>query len=146
MKKILIVVLGLILLLIFINFPFNKKSAFVTINNKTFNVDVAETEDQKGKGLSIYKNIPENKGMVFLFSKQDYYNFWMKDMKFPIDIIYIRENKIVEIFENVLPPNSPDEKLEIVRPKEKADRVLEINANLSNKYNFRKGDVVNFNI
>jgi uncharacterized membrane protein (UPF0127 family) len=146
MKKILIVILGLILLLIFINFPFNKNDASVTIKGKTFIVDVAKTDYQKQKGLSIYKEIPEDKGMIFIFSKQDYYNFWMKDMKFPIDIIYIKDNKIVDIFENVLPPNSPDEKLEIIRPEEKADKVLEINANLSNKYNFKKGDLININI
>lgn len=146
MKKILIVILGIILLLILINFPVTTKDSFVEINGKTFYVDVAKTSDQKQKGLSIYKSLPENKGMIFIFSSEDYYPFWMKDMKFPIDIIYIKDNRIVDIFKNVSPPKNQNEELEIVKPQEKANKVLEINANLSDRYNLKKGDLIKINI
>lgn len=146
MKKILIVILGIILLLILINFPVTTKDSFVEINGKTFYVDVAKTSDQKQKGLSIYKSLPENKGMIFIFSSEGYYPFWMKDMKFPIDIIYIKDDRIVDIFKNVSPPKNQNEELEIVKPQEKANKVLEINANLSDKYNLKKGDLIKINI
>jgi uncharacterized membrane protein (UPF0127 family) len=149
MNKIFISILGiliLIILLITVSFNFKKDKPFITINNKTFVVDVAKTDSEREKGLAIYKSLPENKGMIFIFSKSGNYPFWMKDMKFPIDIIYIKDNKIVDIFENVLPPKSSNDQLEVVSPKETADKVLEINANLSKKYNFKKGDLVNINI
>jgi hypothetical protein len=136
----------LIFILLLVVFNLNKKTPQIIINQKTFSVDVAKSDSEQEKGLSIYNKIPEDKGMIFVFSKADYYPFWMKDMKFAIDIIYIKDNKIVDIFQNVSPPKSPEEKLTIIKPKEKSDKVLEINANLSSKYNFKKGDLVIINI
>lgn len=142
----LIFVCALVLVLAFFSFYLNKKSPSVTINQKTFFVYVAKSDSEHEKGLSIYSKLPKDKGMIFVFKKSDYYAFWMKDMKFAIDIIYIKDNKIVDIFENVSPPKSSDEKLSIIKPRQESDRVLEINANLSNEYNFKKGDFVKINI
>ena len=83
--------------------------------------------------------------MVFPFNKADYYSFWMKDMKFPIDIIYLKDKKIVTIFENVLPQSS-DQNPEILNPEEPSDTVLEINAGLARKYNLKKGDIIRLNL
>ncbi len=147
MKKIFIILIGIVVLtLLIINFSLNRKTPSVEINGKAFVVDVARSDLEKEKGLSIYNNVAENKGMIFIFKTPDYYPFWMKDMKFAIDIIYIRNGKITDIFQNVAFPKSPDEKLEIIRPKEMSDTVLEINAGLSSKYNFKKGDLVRINI
>lgn len=147
MKKILLAIPGIIILiLLVINFSLNKNKSFVTINDKTFYVDVAKTDLEREKGLSIYNSLSENKGMIFTFKTPDYYAFWMKDMKFAIDIIYIRNNRIIAIYENVKPPKTSDEKPTIIKPNEKSDAVLEINANLSKKYNFKIGDFVKANI
>ncbi|MCL5970248.1 MAG: DUF192 domain-containing protein [Patescibacteria group bacterium] len=147
MKKMFIILTGIFILIILIlNFSLSKKTPSVTINGKTFYVDVAKSDSEHEKGLSVYNKIPEDKGMIFIFKKPGYYAFWMKDMKFAIDIIYIRNNKIVDIFQNVSPPKSSYDNLKIIKPKEKSDTVLEINANLSNKYNFKKGNLVKINI
>lgn len=146
MKRIIFILFCLIISLILIsNLPLEKKSPIITINNKTFNVDVAKTEEERIKGLSIYNKLPLDKGMVFDFGKKDYYSFWMKNMKFPIDIIYIKDNKIVEIFKNVPQPKSEQEILPVITPKYPADTVLEINAGLSDKYNFNINDSVKIN-
>lgn len=146
MKKIIFVLFALIILFILIiNLPLNKNTPSVTINNKTFNVDVAKTDSEKEKGLAVYNSLALNKGMIFIYKNADYYAFWMKDMKFPIDIIYINKNIIVDIFKNVPIKKSENETLSIIKPKAKADTVLEINAGLSDKYNFKTGDFVKIN-
>jgi uncharacterized membrane protein (UPF0127 family) len=124
----------------------SKHLSTVTIKGKTFFVYVARTDEQKTKGLSIFKTLPLEKGMIFPFSTLDYYTFWMKDMKFPIDIIYIRQNRIVDIFPDVPFPKNDDQQLTIYKPSQKANYVLEINAGLSRKYNFRNGDFVKINL
>lgn len=148
MKKLFIILPVLIgLLIIIIYAPDVKKNKpSVTINEKVFVVDVAKTNEQKAKGLSIYDKLPLGKGMIFIFKTPDYYAFWMKGMKFPIDIIYIKKNKIVDIYENIQPPKTDNEQLPIIKPKETSDMVLEINANLSSKYNFKIGDFVKINL
>lgn len=122
-----------------------KTTKTVTINGRSFDIDIAKSKDQQEKGLAIYDSLPENKGMVFPFDHSDYYAFWMKDMKFPIDIIYINQNKIVDVFENVPNPKSADSALPIFKPRTPANLVLEINAGLSQKYSFKIGDSITTN-
>lgn len=118
--------------------------ATATINNHKFNLKIAKTSEEKEVGLSKEKNLPQNEGMLFPFEKEDYYSFWMKNMQIPIDIIFIKDNKIVNIFINAQPPKTTTESLPIYQPKAPADSVLEINANLSSKYNFKEGDIVKY--
>ena len=113
-----------------------------TINNHTFNIEIAKTLKEKEIGLSTKKILSQNAGMLFLFNKPAYYPFWMKNMKFPIDIIFIRNGRIVTIHKNVKPPTNSNENPPIYRSSEPADIVLEINAGLSEKYNFKEGDVM----
>lgn len=133
---------------IFIQFnPFGKTASTtganpstVTINDQTFNVSIAETEEEKQKGLSGIDSLPMNEGKLFMFEKPDLYAFWMKDMKFPIDIIFINGDTIVSITENAKPVETGD--LPTYQPTEPSDKALEINAGLSKKYNFKPGDKV----
>ena len=121
---------------------FFERSPTATINNQAFTLFVAKTPQEKEIGLSEKTSLAENSGMLFVFDKVDYYSFWMKTMKIPIDIIYINKDKIVTIIENSQPPKSLSENLPIYKPDEPADKVLEINAGLSKKYGFKKGDFV----
>lgn len=145
----------ILLVLIFLTWRFNtfqgiiKKTATVEIQNKVFQVDVAETEKQKQVGLSEKSTMADNRGMLFLFKEPGFYTFWMKKMQLPIDIIYIKDNKIVTIFKNISPPqdkNTPDEKLPLFTPKQQADKVLEINAGLSDQYKIKEGDSVKISL
>lgn len=143
------ILFGLIFGIIFFQNPNNKfpllnKSPKVKINNQTFNVIVAKSSKEKEIGLSEKNNIPQDEGMLFLFDNPDYYAFWMKNMKFPIDIIYIKDGKIVTIYSSVSQPKSPEDNLPVYQPKSTADKVLEINSGLSSKYKFTEGDSVSF--
>ena len=141
---IILIIIIAALIIFAIKSEFNKKTN-VLINNIYFNGEIAKTDAQKATGLAKYNKIDDNFTMVFPFILPDYYTFWMKDMKFPIDIIYVRKNKIVDIFQSVQAPKNADAALPIIRPSEKSDTVLEINAGLSNKYKFKKGDTVQIN-
>lgn len=121
--------------------PFTKTPT-ATINKKTFSLLVAKKEKELEIGLSEKKSLPQDEGMLFVFEKTAYYSFWMKNMQFPIDIIFIKDNRVVNVYQDVQPPKSKDENLPIFKPEEPADRVLEINAGLSKKYGIKKGDEV----
>lgn len=119
----------------------NLKTETATINNHTFKLYVARTTKEKEVGLSEKTSLPEDFGMLFVFEKPGFYSFWMKNMKFGIDIIYINKGEVVTIYKNLVPEKSNKEAL-LYNPEEPADMVLEINAGLSQKYNLKKGDRV----
>src|SRR3989344_5019567 len=121
-----------------------QKNPKAIINNNSFELTVVNTPKEMETGLSETSSLPQNKGMLFLFKAPGHYPFWMKDMKMPIDIIYINNNKIITIFSKANPPSGPDESPIIYRPDEPSDKVLEINSGLSEKYGFKKGDTVVF--
>jgi len=119
----------------------SKKSTKVIIGNQTFRVMVAKTDKEKQIGLSNKKQIAKDQGMLFIFDNSDLYSFWMKNMEFPIDIIYINGNKVTTVISNAKVPSS-NTNLMIYQPEDKSDKVLEISAGLSNKYNIKKGSTV----
>lgn len=133
--------LAILILVIFISKNNSQTKTKVTINNKSFNVFVAKTETEKQIGLSSKNKIDDDQGMLFLFDKPDFYSFWMKEMKFPIDIIYIENNKITTIIKNaqVL---SETGNLPTYQPKEKSEMVVEIKAGLAEKYKINEGSSV----
>lgn len=122
---------------------FGKKPT-ATIDGHTYNLLIAKTAKEKEIGLSQTQKLDKDSAMLFPFDKAGYYSFWMKDMKFPIDIIFINTDKIVTIHQNVQPPKTQNETLPIFQPKSPSDKVLEINAGQSAQYNFKEGDTVNF--
>lgn len=124
------------------SFSLFKKNSTATIDNHTFKLVVASSQREKELGLSETKSLPQDQGMIFLFEKPDYYSFWMKNMTFPIDIIYVNKDRIVTIRNNVQPPKSPIENPIIYMPSDPSDKVLEIQAGLSEKYSFKKGDKI----
>lgn len=118
------------------------KNAQVSINDQTFKVSIAETDSEKQTGLSNTQVLAANEGMLFLFDKPDFYSFWMNKMKFPIDIIFIKGNKVISVVSNAPAPTSSSTDLQIYKPTAESDKVLEINAGLANKYNIKEGSTV----
>lgn len=115
------------------------------IKNHNFKLLIAKNENDKQIGLSKYNTLDQDKAMLFVFEKSDYYRFWMKDMKFPIDIIFIKDNKIVKIYKDSPILKVPINNLPIYSPPEPINRVLEINAGISQKFGFEIGDSVQIN-
>jgi uncharacterized membrane protein (UPF0127 family) len=86
-----------VLFLIFISCQ-NETKAKIMINEKTYTVEVANTQEKRSKGLMFRKHLPENTGMLFVFSYEDYRYFYMKNTLIPLDIAFFdSQMKIVSI-------------------------------------------------
>lgn len=140
MKKVFLALVIITLVLIFSIRLFQTPTA--TIHGQTFRLTVARSEKEKAVGLSNHTSLQNDMGMLFPFKEEGFHSFWMKEMEFPIDIIFIRDSRIVDIVAQVKPPKSSSESLTVYKPKELADAVLEINSGLSEKYHFKSGDLV----
>lgn len=121
---------------------------YVKIAGETLKVEVASTPNEWEKGLSGRKELKKDEGLLFVFNYSDEYPFWMKDMNFAIDIIWIDEDfRVVYIKENATPESylsvgkaGP----ETFSPQKKARYVLEVNSSFSEKNNLKVGDFVRF--
>jgi uncharacterized membrane protein (UPF0127 family) len=119
------------------------QASTVEIDGVIFTVDVVSTEAERNKGLSGRQQLAVNEGMLFVFEKSGIYPFWMKDMNFPLDIIWINEDhKIVYMKESATPESYP----EIFIPDAQAQYVIEINAKIAKEKKFKIGDDVILNI
>lgn len=113
----------------------------VEIGGKIINVEIADTNAKRELGLSGHAPLADDKGMLFVFDKTGKYPFWMKDMLFPLDIIWISEDfKIVYIEKNAQPVSYPN----TFGDDKEARYVLEVNAGFSEKNNLKIGDQVKF--
>lgn len=128
---------------------FNFISAFKTktveVSNQTFNVEVADSDAERMKGLSKRKSLSDNSAMLFVFESKNKYSFWMKEVEFPLDIIFISDDTIVEIVKNAPPQKELKGSLPIYTPQKEANYVLEIKGGLSDKYGIKDGDKVKIN-
>lgn len=121
----------------------------VTVNGIKLVADVAETNEQRSKGLTVKDALNENEAMLFVFETSQKYPFWMPpEMKFPIDIIWLDSNKtVVHIEANLQPCDiSPPVSCPNYVPKEKAQYVLETVAGFAQRYNVTDGTQVEFNL
>jgi uncharacterized membrane protein (UPF0127 family) len=111
------------------------------INNTTINIEIAKTSQEKAKGLCCRDSLSPNGGMLFVYDRPDYYAFWMKDTKIPLDIYWIDSGKqIIHIEENILPSSYPKAYVS----KQAAQYVLETNAGFAKTHNIKVGDNVAF--
>ena len=78
--------------------------AKVTVKDFELNADVPTTSELMSKGLAVKDQLKENEAMLFIFEESAKHSFWMKDMKFPIDIIWLDSaRKVVHIERNLQP-------------------------------------------
>jgi hypothetical protein len=114
--------------------------AEINIGGNFFQAEIATTPAKRSQGLSGRKDLCESCAMLFVFSERGPHAFWMKKMKFNLDIIWIDKNEIVYMVENA----SKKKEFEIIKPEHKADKILEINAGLADKLGIKIGDRVGF--
>ncbi|HAS85020.1 MAG TPA: hypothetical protein DCS23_03065 [Candidatus Yonathbacteria bacterium] len=108
----------------------------VLLGGEEIIVTIADTPALRQKGLSGRKGLDSNEGMLFVFPKPDFYGFWMKDMHFPIDIIWFDENYgIVDVWERANPESYP----QIYIPQSESQFVLEVQANYFSNHNLKIG-------
>jgi len=124
--------------------PQATKPTAVKIGSINIPVEVAQTSAEVQKGLSGRLSLDQDKGMLFLFAKADIYSFWMPDMHFPLDIVWISSSKkVVSVSTNVsndFDPANP----KFYRPPSPAQYVLEVNAGFAARTGIKTGDNVAF--
>lgn len=114
---------------------------YVEIAGVKLKTDVVSSLEEKEKGLSGRNELKEDESMLFVFDSAGRHSFWMKDMNFPIDIIWIGEDlRVVYIKKNALPTSYP----EIFTPNKDTKYVLEAVSSFSKKNNLKEGDEVEF--
>lgn len=114
------------------------------IGGVTFNVELALTMTERTRGLSYRASLGSDNGMLFVFSTSTVQTFWMKDMNFPLDMIWIGGGKVLG-FEQNAPQPAPGTalyQLPIYSSPDGTNEVLEVNAGTVAKYNIKVGDAV----
>jgi len=148
-KMVLIIFLGVILLLVGslilgVREDAQKKSDLrkIKINDVSVEVYMADDQEEQGNGLSRWEKLDKDKGMLFIYKEPREVSFWMKEMKFPIDIIWINGGKVVGIEHSVPPPASPEETLKLYPSAGHIEYVLEVNGGFCKEKNISVGSSV----
>jgi hypothetical protein len=117
-------------------------TGFVEIRGNHIEVEIADTSEKAMLGLSHRSKLPDRQGMFFMFPDKADRTFWMKDMSFDLDIIWIDDDRVVKIDRYAKAEGAfPSRVYSSVIP---VNRVLEINAGLSDRWGIRAGDPVRF--
>ena len=115
----------------------------LTVNNKRVNVLVADSSSERALGLSGHKRMQKDQGMLFVFTSPSQYCFWMQDMKFPIDIVWLdKDKKVITIKTNVTPESYPTSYC----PDSDAQYVLEVLAGQAEALGLKEGDQAHFKL
>ncbi len=102
---------------------------------------LATTTESRTVGLGDFEYLPANEAMLFIFDESDFHQFWMKDMRFPIDIVWINETfEVVSIEKKVVPESFP----ETFAPAAPARYVLETNSGIVDEIGLKVGQKVSF--
>ena len=144
-RKIILFIVALLffaVLDVYLLFIYLDDTPYVKIGKNKIDVEIVDTEEARGQGLSGRESLGENDGMLFIFDDQNIAKFWMKDMNFPLDMIWINGNKIVNITKNVPPEGAePDN---IYSSDYPIDVVLEVNGGYCDKHNIQEGDYITY--
>lgn len=117
----------------------NSGPGTVQIGGRSVTVSIASTPEARARGLGGRASLAGDEGMLFVFDSDAKYRFWMKDMRFPIDILWLSsDGNVVDMRENVFPETYP----EVFTPVAPARYVLELPAGLAKAYSVKVGDIV----
>ncbi len=145
MKKLFFAFVFIIFIIVIFSLPKKQSSQdhkTIIINSHQLRVEIADTDEKRSQGLSGRDKLEEDEGMLFIYQTPGYYKFWMKDMQFPLDFIWIEGDKIVDITENVLIPDKNNQFLPVYTSLYKADKILEVNAGLIKSKGVKIGDKI----
>lgn len=111
----------------------------VIVGGTVVPVEIADTPELQAQGLSGRESLPPGSGMLFVFAQEDRWGFWMKDMLFAIDIVWINaRGEVVHMLEHVQPASYP----EIFEPPAPALFVLEVPAGFAAEHGIVLGSKI----
>jgi len=104
-------------------------------------VEVARTEAEKTRGLSGRDRLAPDRGMLFVYEAPVRPLIWMRGMRFPLDILWIRDGRVVDLVRGAKAP-TPGEAPQEFAPREDAQYVLEVPAGFAERHGIAVGDRV----
>lgn len=121
------------------------KTAIHFLSGKKIMADIANTPKERERGLMFRKTLPKKYGMLFVFPRADYFEFWMKNTWVDLDMVYIgKDKKITAIYPNVAAstPRTPDE--DVARVGAGGQYVLELPSGAARRDGLKVGQSVKF--
>ncbi|MDB5162595.1 MAG: hypothetical protein JWO54_576 [Candidatus Saccharibacteria bacterium] len=141
-----ILIVGLVLILVGLVVSFTistfKPTTEVRLGSGAYSLWLADTDPTRIQGLSGVEKLRPNGGLLMAFDHNSTHGIWMKDMKFPLDIIWLDSNKKVVYIVKNAPVEDPVQT--IYTPKDTARYVLELPAGSVNEAGIKTGDIADF--
>jgi uncharacterized membrane protein (UPF0127 family) len=107
---------------------------------QTIRAEVMFRREDVMRGMKFRESLAPDHGMLFLHATENYYPYWMYEVKIPLDMIWMtRERRIVEIISNVKPCPGPPENCPSYGGRQKAAYVLELAGGMADKYGLKEG-------
>lgn len=123
-------------------FSGNREAQMVIGDRVTYNIEVVSDPISQAKGLSGRKLLSEDAGMLFVFNGAAPRSFWMNQMNFSIDVVWIENFKVIGVSENISHPTPKQGAVATMKSPAPADMVLEINAGQVAAQGIRIGDII----
>lgn len=129
-----------------IDIPFRKQGELFFTSQQNgdtlamIDIEVADNDQLRARGLMYRRTLPENAGMLFIQSMEEMQSFWMKNTYIPLDILFVnRDKEIVTIHANTTPLKEWN-----YASTKPAIYVVEVNAGFTNRHGIRTGDRIEF--
>lgn len=120
-----------------------QSKTFLKIDNKvTVEVSLADTNKKRAQGYSNHDPVGFDEGMLFVFENPEIYPFWMKDMLFDLDFVFVRDNRVVYLLKNIKAPINNQGEIEYAVSKEPFDSLLEVKAGFIDKFGIEINDEI----
>jgi uncharacterized membrane protein (UPF0127 family) len=114
-------------------------------SGKVLQVEVMVRDEDRAMGLMFRPSLPKDRGMLFVFETSDYHGIWMKNCRFPIDILWLdEERRVVHVAEAVPPCKA--EPCPVHQPLRRALYVVELNAGQARREKAVVGEMVSFEL
>lgn len=123
------------------------KMPLARLGKNTVKLEVASTQAEVQRGLMFRTSMPEDAGMVFIFHPENEVQFWMFHTLIPLDMLFIKDGKILKICQNVPPCKSANPRECPTYPSEgpiRITEVLELNGGYAARHGIKEGDKINF--
>jgi hypothetical protein len=114
-------------------------------SGKVLQAEVMVSDEDRAMGLMFRPSLPADRGMIFVFETADFHGIWMKNCKFPIDIVWLdEERRVVHVAEAVPPCRA--EPCQVYIPMRRASYVIELNAGQARREKAVVGTTVRFDL
>jgi uncharacterized membrane protein (UPF0127 family) len=129
----------------FLYWQMNKvQTATLELNNSTYQLTIVQSDADRQRGLSGTASLPSDHAMLFVFPNIGRPAIWMKDMNYPIDIVWLdSDKKVVYMVKNAQPSSYPDT---IFQTDKDSRYVIELSAGTIEKTGIHRGDMAEFTV